>query len=109
MIKYDQSFHQIHILIKMAKPLLILLRMSKSNQPHIEKLWFVVLVVDDHTRMSIPDINGEYYFPAVTELEDVEYEEGPGDYDLPEYLLDDEDVSDTGDGIPSRDNNRMGG
>ena len=71
--------------------------------------WFVVLVVDDHTRMSITDINGEYYFPAVTELEDVEYEEGPGDYDLPEYLLDDEDVSDTGDGIPSRDNNRLGG
>ena len=57
MIKDDQSFHQRHIFIKMAKPLLILLRMAASNQPHMDKLQFMVLMVDDHIRISMPEIN----------------------------------------------------
>ena len=52
----------------MAKPLLILLRLSDSNQPHMYKLRSVFLMVYDHIRMSMPEINYEYYFPAVTEL-----------------------------------------
>ena len=63
MIKDDQSFHQRHIFIKMAKPLLILLRMADSNQPHMDKLRFMVLMVDDHIRMSLPDINDKDYLP----------------------------------------------
>ena len=86
MIKDNQSFHQRHIFIKVAKPLLILLSMSDSNQPHMEKLWFMVLMVDDRIRMSMPDLNDEDLFPPVTELEDNEYEEGPGDDDPPKYL-----------------------
>ena len=93
----------------MAKPLLILLRMADSNQPHINKFWFVVLMVDDHIRISMPEINYKDYFPPVPELEDDEYEEGPGYDDPPEYLSDDEDVSDTDGGIPSQDNNRLEG
>ena len=57
MIKDDKSFHQSHIFIKMAKPLLILLRMAASNQPHMDKLQFMVLMVDDHIRISMPEIN----------------------------------------------------
>ena len=57
MIKGDQSFHQRHILIKMTKPILILLSMADSNQPHMNKLRFRVLMVDDHIRMSMSEIN----------------------------------------------------
>ena len=93
----------------MEKPLLILLRMADSNQPHMDKLRFMVLMADDHIRMSMPDINDEDYFLPVTELEDDENEEGTGDDDPPEYLSDDEDVSDTEDGIPSQDKSGLGG
>ena len=68
-IKDNQYFHQRHIYIKMAKHILILLRMADSNHPHMYKLSFMVLMVDDHIRMSISDLNGEYYFPPVTKLE----------------------------------------
>ena len=61
MIKDDQYFHQRHIFIKMAKPILILLRMADSNQPHMEKLWFMVLMVDDQISMSMSEINYEDY------------------------------------------------
>ena len=57
----------------MAKPLLILLRMANSNQPHMDKLWFMVLMVDDHIRMSMPDLTYEYYFLPIPELEEYEY------------------------------------
>ena len=67
----------------------------------MDKLWFMVLMVDDHIRMSMPELNYEDYFPPVTELEDYEYEEGPGDYEPRKYLLDDEDVSNTEDSITS--------
>ena len=70
MMKDYQSFHQSHIFIKMEKPLFILLRMANSNQPHMEKLCFMVLIVDDYIRMSMPDINDEYYFTPVTALEE---------------------------------------
>ena len=83
--------------------------MDDSNHPHMDKLWFIFLMGDDHIRMSMSELNDEDYFPPVTELEDDENEEGPGDYDPPEYLSDDEDVSNTEDGIPYQDNNRLGG
>ena len=95
MVKGDQSFHQRHIFIKMANPILILLRMADSNHPHVDKLWFMVLMVDDHIRMSMSELNDEDYFLRVTELEDDEYKEGPGYDDPPEYISYDEDVSDT--------------
>ena len=57
---------------------------TNSNQPHMDNLRFMVLMVDDYINVSMPDINGEYYFPLVTELENAEYEEGPGYYDRPE-------------------------
>ena len=47
-------------------------------------------------------------FSLVTELEDYEYEEGPGDNGPPEYISYDEDVSDTEYGIPSQDKNQLG-
>ena len=47
----------------MAKPLLILLGVADSNQPHVDKLQFMVLMVDDHIRMSMPELNDEYYSP----------------------------------------------
>ena len=49
----------------MAKPLQIILRMDDSNQLHMEKLWFMVLMVDYHIRMSMPELNDEYYLPPV--------------------------------------------
>ena len=70
MIKDYQSFNQRHIFIKMANPLLIILRMANSNHPHMEKLRFMVLIVDDHIRMYISDLNNKDYLPPVTELED---------------------------------------
>ena len=59
MIKDDQSFHQMHIFIKMSKHLLIILRMANSNHPQMEKIRIMVLMVDDHIRMSMPEINDE--------------------------------------------------
>ena len=44
----------------------------------------------------------------VTELEDDEYEETPGDDDPPGHLSDEEYFSDTEDGIPSQDNKQWG-
>ena len=108
MIKDKKYFHQSRTIIKMSKPLLILLRMSDSNQPHMDKLRFMVLVFDDHIRMSMPELNNEDYFLPVKKLEYDEYEECPGDCDTPEYLSYDEDMSDTEDGIPYQDNNRLG-
>ena len=64
-IKDDQPFHQRHIFIKMCKPHLILLRMVYSHYLHRDKLRLMVLMVDDHIRMSMPDINNEYYPPPV--------------------------------------------
>ena len=85
----------------MEKPILILLRMADTNWPHMDKIRFMVLVVYDHIRMSMPELNDEDYLPSVTKLEDDEYEEGLGDDEPTEYLSDDEDVSDTDDGITS--------
>ena len=75
MIKGDQSSYQKHIFIKMSRILLIILKMADSSQPHMYKLQSVVRMVDYHIRMSIPQINDEYYFSPVTELEDGENEE----------------------------------
>ena len=69
MIKDDQSSHQIQIFIKIKNTLLILLRMADSNHLHMEKLRFMVLMVDYHIRMSITDLNYEDYFPPVTKLD----------------------------------------
>ena len=74
MIKDDQSFHQRQNFINMEKPLLILLKMADSNQPQMDKLGFMVLMVDDQIRMSMSELNDEDYFPPVTELENDEYE-----------------------------------
>ena len=73
----------------------------------MKQLWFVFLMVDDHIRIYMPELNDEYYFLPVTELEYYEYEERTGYDDPPEYLLDDEDVSDTEDGTPSQDKNQL--
>ena len=48
----------------MAKPLLILLMMAYPNHLHMDKLRFMVLMVDDHTRMSMPELNYEDYFTS---------------------------------------------
>ena len=56
MIKDDKYFHKRHIFIKITKHLLIILRMYDSNQPHTEKLRFMVLMVDDHMRMSMSEL-----------------------------------------------------
>ena len=81
------------------------MRIADSNQPYMDKPWFMVLMVDDQIRMFMPELKDEYYLPPVPELEDDEYEEGPGDDDTPEYLLDNKYVSNTEDNIPSQDNN----
>ena len=65
MIKDNHYFHQRNIFIEMEKPLFIILRIADSNQPHMENILFMVLVVDDHIRMSMPELNGEDYFPPV--------------------------------------------
>ena len=57
MIKYDQSFNHRQIFIKMEKTLLIILRMPESNHHHMDKLRFMVLMVDDHISTSMPEIN----------------------------------------------------
>ena len=68
MITYYQSFHQRHIFIKMAKPLLMLLSMADSNQPHMYKLRFMILIVYDHIRMYMLELNDEDFVPPVPEL-----------------------------------------
>ena len=68
MIKEDQFFHQRHIFIKMANPLLILLRVAVSNHPHMDKIGLMVLMVDYHRRMYMPEKNDEDYFPLVPKL-----------------------------------------
>ena len=75
----------------------------------MDKLQFMVLIIDDHISMSMPELNYQYYFTHVTELEDDENEEGPGDDDPPEYISYDEYFSNTEDGIPYHDKNRLGG
>ena len=111
MIKDYQSFHQSNIFIKMANSTLILLRMSDSNYPHMDKLRFMLLMVNYHIRMYISELNDEDYPPPppITELEDDENEKVPGDDGPTEYLSDDEDVSNTEDGIPYQDKKRLGG
>ena len=51
------------------------------------------------------ELNDKDYLPPVTDLEYDGYEEGPRDDDPSEKLSDDEDVSDTEDGIPYQDKN----
>ena len=63
MIKYYQPFHQRNVFIKMANPILILLRMVDSNQPHMDKLQCMVLTIGDHIKMSMPELNDEDCFP----------------------------------------------
>ena len=46
--------------------------MADSNQPLMYKLRFMVLMVDDHIRMSMSELNDEDYFLPVTDLEDDE-------------------------------------
>ena len=55
--------------------------MANSNQPHTDKLRFMVLTVDYQIRMSMPELNDEDYFTPVTESEDDENVEGPVDDD----------------------------
>ena len=55
------------------------------------------------------ELNDEDYFPPVTELEDDENEECPGDDGPPKYLSDCKELSNTQDGIPSQEKNRLGG
>ena len=105
MIKGDQSFHQRNIFIKTAKPILILMSMADSNQPHTDKLRFMVNMVDYHIRMSMSDLNDEDYFPPITELGDDENEDGPGDNEPAKYLSDYEDVSNNEDVISFQDKN----
>ena len=47
--------------------------MADSNQPHMNKFWFMVLMVDDNIRMPMSEINDEDYLTPVKELEDDEY------------------------------------
>ena len=68
MIKHDKYFHQRKIFIKMVKPLLILLSMDYANQPHMDKIRFMVIMVGDNIRKYMPEINDEDYFHPVTEL-----------------------------------------
>ena len=67
----------------------------------MDKLWSMVLMVDDHIKISMPELNDEDYFPPVKKLEYDEYEEGPGCGYPTEYHLDDEDVSNNEDGVIS--------
>ena len=60
------------------------MKMADSNHLHMYKLRFMVLMVDDHTRMSLPELNYEYYFTPVKKLEDDKYEECPCDDEPPE-------------------------
>ena len=55
------------------------------------------------------ELNGEDYFPPVTQSEDYENEEIPGDDGPTEYLSDDDNLYNTFDGIPYQDKNRLVG
>ena len=68
----------------MPNPIFILLRMADSNQPHMYNLRFMVLMVDDYIRISMPELNDEDNLPPVTYLEDDKNEEGHGYDDPPE-------------------------
>ena len=57
----------------MSKTLLILLRMVDSNQPPMENLRSMVLMVDDHIRIFMPELNDEDYISSVPYLEDDSY------------------------------------
>ena len=57
MIKDDKYFHQKNIWIKMAKPILVLLRIADSNHPHMDKLRIMVLMIDDNIRIFMLDLN----------------------------------------------------
>ena len=63
MIKDNHFFHQMHIFVKTAKPLLVILRMTNSNHPHMDKLRLMVLMVDDPIRLSMPELNYEDFLP----------------------------------------------
>ena len=52
----------------MSNPILILLRMADSNQTHMDKIRFMFLMVDDHIKMYMSDLNDEDYFLPVTDL-----------------------------------------
>ena len=65
-IKEDRPLHQRQIFTKMKKPLFILLGIADSNHPHIDKLQFMVLMVNDHISISMYEINDEDYFLPVT-------------------------------------------
>ena len=54
----------------MANHLLIILMMADSNHPQMENLGFMVLIVDDHIRMFMSNLNNKDYLPPVIELED---------------------------------------
>ena len=69
MIQNYLSFHQSWIWMKMLKPLLFILMMADSNHRHMDKLWFMVLIIYDHVKMSMPDLNNEDYLTPVTDLE----------------------------------------
>ena len=71
-VKDYQSFHKRNIFLKTSNILLIILRMANSNQPHMNNIQFIVLMSDNHIRMSMPDLNVKYYLPPVTNLEDNE-------------------------------------
>ena len=71
----------------MENSLLIILSMADSKQTHADKLRFMLLMFDDHIRMSIPELNDEDYFSPVTELEYGENKEGPGDDDPPSIFF----------------------
>ena len=62
----DQSFHKKYIWLKIEKNILNIMRMANSNKPQMDKLQFMVLMVDDHIRMSMPELINEEYFPPVT-------------------------------------------
>ena len=44
--------------------------MANSNQPHMYKIQCMVLMVNYHITMSIPELNDEDSFPPVTDLDD---------------------------------------
>ena len=108
MIKDYKYFCQSYILIKVTKPLLILLRMIDSMHPRMDRLQFMLLMADYHIMIYMPKLNNKNYFPSVTELEDDYYKEGPGEDDPIEYISNDEYGSNTEDGITYQEKNRLG-
>ena len=66
-------------------------------------------MVDDHISMYTPELNNKDNSTPITELENDENEEGPGDNYPTEYLSDDEDVSNTENDISYQDKKLLGG